>query len=102
MPSIIFSKIFFILFGGNLGERETPKEAAQVTEPEATKVLDGLRQAVRTLNPMAARQAFNALMNNPRVVTTAMRRAAEAGDAVQTLIRAFDEIEGNGIRFPSN
>lgn len=71
-----------------------------MTQEDATKVLNQLRLAVKGLNPMVARQAFTALMGNPRVFTTGAMRAAEAGDAVQTLMRSFDEIERGGVQFP--
>jgi glycerol-3-phosphate dehydrogenase len=73
-----------------------------VTKVDAIHVLEEFRKALMALDPLKGRQAFDALINDARVVTTAMRRAAEAGAALQTLRRAFEEIDGKGIRFPSD
>ena len=67
---------------------------------EAINVLAEFRKALMALDPTRGRQAFNALINDALVMTTAMQRAADAGAALQTLRRAFEEIDGKGIRFP--
>ena len=64
-----------------------------MTKQEAINVLDEFRKALMALDPTKGRQAFDALMNDTRVMTTAMQRAAEAGNALQTLRRAFEEID---------
>jgi hypothetical protein len=73
-----------------------------MTKEEAINVLDGFRKALMALDPTMGRQAFSALIDDTGIVSTAMQRAAEAGNALQTLRRAFQEIEGKGIRFSSN
>jgi hypothetical protein len=73
-----------------------------MTKQEAIDVLYEFRKAFMALGPIKGRQAFDALINDARVMTTAMQRAADAGDALQTLRRAFEEIDGKGIRFPSD
>jgi hypothetical protein len=74
----------------------------KMTREEAIEILDEFRKALMALDPIEGRQAFDGLINGPRVMTTAMRRAADAGDALQTLRRAFEEIDRKGIRFFSN
>jgi len=54
------------------------------------------------LDSTKGRQAFIALINDTRAMTTAMQRAADAGNALQTLRRAFEEIDRKGFQFPSN
>ena len=71
-----------------------------MTKEEAINTLDAVQKAVRALNPNQAREAFNALINDTRIATTAMQRVVEAGQALQTLRRTFDEIDGKGIQFP--
>jgi hypothetical protein len=73
-----------------------------MTKEEAINTLDRLQKAILVLDANKAREAFNALINDTRVVTTAMQRVFEAVNAVQTLRRAFEEIDGKGIQFPSN
>jgi hypothetical protein len=73
-----------------------------VTKQEAMNVLAEFRKAFMALDPTKGRQAFGALINDTLAMTTAMQRAAEAGNALQTLRRAFEEIDRKGIRFPSN
>ena len=68
-----------------------------MTKEEAITILDGFRKALVALDPIKGRQAFNMLMNNTPVIGTAMGRAAEAGNALQTLRRAFEEIDRKGI-----
>jgi len=74
----------------------------EMTKQEAINILHEFRKALMALDPIKGRQAFDALINDTHVVSTAMRRVAEAGDALQTLKRAFGEIDGKGIRFPSD
>jgi len=73
-----------------------------MTKEEAINVLDGFRKALMALDPMKGRQAFDALINDTRAFSTATQRAADAGNALQTLRRAFEEIDRKGIGFPSN
>jgi hypothetical protein len=73
-----------------------------LTKEEAINVLDGFRKALMALDPTRGRQAFNVLIDDTGIVSTAMQRAADAGNALQTLKRAFQEIDGKGTQFPSN
>jgi hypothetical protein len=73
-----------------------------MTKEEAINTLERLQKAVLVLDANKARQAFDTLINDTRIMTTAMQRVVEAGNAVQTLRRAFQEIDGKGIQFPSN
>jgi hypothetical protein len=73
-----------------------------MTKQEAVNVLDGFQKAFRTLGPMEAMQAFNALMNSDRVATSAFGLGLDFSHALATLRTVFDAIEKKGIRFPSN
>jgi hypothetical protein len=73
-----------------------------MTTQEAIGVLDEFRRALMTLDPTKGRQAFDALINDTAVMTTAMHRAAEAGHALLTLRRAFQETEDKGVQFAMN
>ena len=73
-----------------------------MTKEEAIIVLDRFRKELMALDPIKGRQAFDALINDTSVVGTAMQRAAEAGNALQTLRRAFEEIDRKVFGFPSN
>jgi hypothetical protein len=74
----------------------------KITKQEAINVVDEFRKALMALDSTTGTQAFDALINDTRVMTTAAQRAADAGNALQTLGRAFQEIDGKCIRFPSN
>jgi len=73
-----------------------------MTKEAAINVLDELQKASRALDPNKARQAFDALMLDTHVVTTAFNLAAEFVQALGTLRRVFAAMDNKGIRFPSN
>lgn len=73
-----------------------------MTEKEAVGVLDGLRKASRALDPTRAMQAFNALANSGRVMTSASNLGVDFSRALTALRTVFDAMENKGIRFPSN
>ena len=70
-----------------------------MTEQEATEVLDEFHKAFRALNQVKAMQAYNALMNNTGVVTTAFNLGGEFSRALAALRSVFDAMEKKGIRF---
>ena len=73
-----------------------------MTEQEAIDVLDAFRKAFKALDRGKAVQAFNALLNNTPVMTTAFNLAGEFGSALATIATVFDRMDNKGIRFPSN
>jgi hypothetical protein len=73
-----------------------------MTKQEAVNVLDQFRKAFMTLGTIEGRNAFRVLIDDSVGATMAGERAAEAGRALDTLQRAFAEIDRKGIRFPSN